>query len=433
MSSDQNIWSIKRLLALGFVALFVLVVGLGAWSTNTNIAGAIIASGLIEVEVNRQVVQHPDGGVIEKLLVDDGDVVEVGDVLLRFDGSFLQSDLNVITEQLFEIMARTSRLVAERDDSDTVTFDSALLTANNNPIIADLVAGQINLFEARRTTLTREEALLNQRKSQINDQNVGANVQIAAMQLQQDLIAEELTDEILLLGKGLSEQSTVRELKREAARLEGVLGGLYANIAANSGKMSEIDIEILRLASRLREDSITALRDMQYRENEIRETQTSMIERLQRMEVRAPTSGIIYGKQFHALRSVVRAADTILFIVPQDSPLVIAIRIPAIHIDQVHVGQSASLHFSAFDTRTTPVVMGSVTKISPDIFVDEMTGETYYSAEIIPLPEELIKLDGLEVLPGMPVDAFLKTADRTPLEYLVKPLADYFNKAFREN
>ena len=151
------------------------------------------------------------------------------------------------------------------------------------------------------------------------------------------------------------------------------------------------------------------------------------------MDVRAPTSGIIYGKQFHALRSVVRPAETILFIVPQDTPLVIATRIPAIHIDQVYVGQSASLHFSAFDTRTTPVIMGRITKISPDIFVDENTGESYYSAEVIPNVEELLKLDGLDVLPGMPVEAFLKTADRTPLEYLVKPLADYFNKAFRES
>ena len=269
-------------------------------------------------------------------MVDDGDLVAAGDILLRFDDSFLQSDLTVITEQLFEIVARKSRLIAERDGAVEVTFDNAILAASRNPVVADLVSGQSNLFEARRTTLAREEALLNEKKAQLEHQITGENVQIRALEMQKELIAEELADELLLFNKGLTKQSAVRELKREAARLEGVLGELFANIAANKGKISEIDIEILRLSSRLREDAITTLRDMQYREIEIRETQTSLIETLQRMEVRAPVSGIVYGRQFHALRSVVQPAETILYLVPQNTPLVIVTRIPAIHIDQVN-------------------------------------------------------------------------------------------------
>ncbi|MHA1128788.1 MAG: HlyD family type I secretion periplasmic adaptor subunit [Alphaproteobacteria bacterium] len=305
--------------------------------------------------------------------------------------------------------------------------------AGDNPVLAELIEGQNDLFHARQDSLEREAALLGERKSQIEQQIAGAEAQRDALIVQQALIAEELVDEQGLLAKGLSQATTARALQREAARMEGLMGGLIANIAESRGRIAEIDIEILRLQTSLREDAIATLRDLQFREIELRERKVSMNETALRMDIQAPTSGVIYGKQFFTIRSVVRPAEAIMYIVPQDSPLVIATRIPAIHIDQVHIGQEANLRFSAFDMRTTPEIKGTVTKISPDVFVDEATGATFYTAEILPYPEELAKLDGLEVLPGMPVEAFLKTDERTPWQYLIKPLADYFNKAFRES
>lgn len=431
--SDQMKWSARRPLLLGFIALFLLVAGLGTWSVKVQIAGAIVASGLVEVEVNRQVVQHPNGGVIGEILVDDGDVVALGDVLMRFDDTLLRSDLSVITGQLHEISARKARLKAERDDVDSVTFSEALENAADDPIVAELMSGQIDLFAARRDSLAREAALLGEKTAQIQEQIIGAEAQANAARQQQSLILEELTDERALLEKGLSQATKVRSLQRESARIEGVLGNLTANMAESRGRIAEIEIEILRLHTRQREDAITKLRDLQYREIELDEKRLALLETLLRMDIRAPASGVIYGKQFHALRSVVRPAEPILFIVPQDTALVIAAKIPAVHIDQVHVGQLANLRFTAFDMRTTPEVSGTVTKVSPDVFVDEISGETYYAAEILPVFNELEKLDGLEVVPGMPVQAFLKTSERTPLNYLLKPLMDYFTKAFREN
>ena len=433
MNIDHKYWTAKRHLLLGYTALALLIVGIGGWSVRANIAGAIVSSGIIEVESNRQIVQHPDGGVIEEILVDDGDLVNANDVLLRFDDRFVRSDLTIITEQLFEIMARKARLVAERDGSEHIKFNEALLETKSNAVVAELMAGQSNLFAARQETLAREVALLGEQKTQISEQIIGAEAQNISLILQKSLIAEELSDESILLQQGLSKASEVRSLMRETARIEGALGALNANIASSRAKIAEVEIEILSLSAKLREEAISTLRDLRYREIELRETQTSILETLQRLDVRAPSSGVIYGKQFHALRSVVRPAETILFIVPQNTPLIITTKIPAIHIDQVYVGQTASLHFSAFDLRSTPVIIGHVSKVSPDVFVDETTGASYYTAEIKPNSEELIKLDGLEVLPGMPVETFLKTTDRTPLEYLVKPLADYFNKAFRSD
>jgi len=155
-------------------------------------------------------------------------------------------------------------------------------------------------------------------------------------------------------------------------------------------------------------------------------------ETLKRLDVRAPVAGIVYGMQVHALRSVVRPADPILYIIPQDQPLVVQARIETIHVDQVSVGQPASLRFSTFDLRTTPEIFGTVSKVSADVFTDEVTGEQFYTAELVPNIGEIERLGQVELLPGMPVETFIKTGDRTPLNYLVKPFADYFNRAFRE-
>lgn len=432
MSEAKNPWGKKRPLFLGFSALVLLVGGIGTWSVYTRIAGAIIANGLVEVEINRQVVQHPDGGVIGEILVDDGDVVDAGEILMRFDDTLLRTNLNTINAQVLEISARKIRLMAERDGAETVEYPDELIDAATDPIMAELLTGQQDLFNARRDTLDREVALLGEKTAQIEEQIKGAEAQSEALNQQLALIAEELVDEVALLAKGLSQATTVRSLQREEARMNGSIGELSANVAGSRGRIAEIQIEVLRLHTRLREDAITTLRDLQYREFELTEQRSAVIETLLRLDIRAPSSGVIYGKQFHALRSVVRPAEAILYIVPQDTVLVIATRIPAVHIDQVHVGQEANVKFSSFDTRTTPEIFGLVTKVSPDIFTDENTGESYYSAEIVPNPEDVAKLEGLEIVPGMPVQAFLRTSERTPLQYLIKPLADYFTKAFRE-
>lgn len=433
MSDVKNPWSSKRHLFTGFAALALLVGGLGTWSVLTRISGAIIADGLVEVEVNRQVVQHPNGGVIGEILVDDGDVVAAGEILMRFDDTLLRSDLAAINAQLFEIAARKSRLKAERDDADSVEYPEILTGEADNPIMAELLEGQQDLFAARKETLAREVALLHEKTLQIEEQIKGSEAQREAISQQRALISEELADETELLAKGLSQTTTVRALQREEASMQGSLGNLTASIAESRGRMAEIEIEILRLRTKLREDAITTLRDLQYRELELAEKRIALLETLQRLDIRSPASGVVFGKQFHAIRAVVRPAEDILFIVPQDTVLVIATRIPAVHIDQVHFGQSANIKFSAFDVKTTPEIFGTVTKISADIFTDENTGESYYTAEILPNPEDIVKLEGLEIIPGMPVQAFLRTSERTPLQYLIKPLADYFNKAFRES
>lgn len=430
----QAQWPTRPLLITGFLALGVLVVGLGGWSVVARISGAVVASGLIEVEGSRQVIQHPEGGVVGEINVEDGDYVVAGDILLRIDGTLLRTELAIVEGQLFEIIARRSRLAAERDGLSQVVFDTEVVDRGAaSAEVAELMEGQVRLFDARRVSLASEGSRLGERRTQIIRQIEGIGAQVAAADRQLELIKIELKDAQSLLEKGLTQASRVTSLQREEARLLGSLGQLQASIAQNKGQIAEIDIEILRLTSNRREEAISTLRDLQYREIELRQTRASALETLSRLDIRAPMAGIIYGMEVHALRSVIRAAEPLLYIVPQDSPLVITSRIRAIDIDQVHVGQAAGLRFPTFDMRRTPEILGSVTKVSADVFIDEVTGLTYYTAEILPNPGEIEKLDGVELLPGMPVDAFIKTGDRSPLNYLLKPMADYFNKAFRES
>ncbi len=421
-------------MAVGLVALVTLVGGFGTWSAMTEISGAVVASGQIEVERNRQVVQHPDGGVVEGILVDEGDTVRADQVLIRLDAGEMRSELAIVEGQLFELMARRGRLEAERDEADAPVFDSLLLErADISAEVRGLIDGQLRLFEARRESAETEAGQLRRRAEQIGNQIEGIDAQQTALTRQLSLIEEELSDQQSLLDRGLAQTSRVLSLQREEARLSGLVGELTAQRAEAQGRITEIEIEILNLRSRRREEAITRLRDLQFRELELSERRRTLVERLRRMEVRAPVAGIIYGLQVFAPRSVIRAADPLLYIVPQDRPLVIAARVAPIHIDQVYPGQDVTLRFSAFDQRSTPELFGQVTQVSADIFTDEATQNAYYRAEITLSEAEQDRLpDDLVLVPGMPVEAFIRTDDRTPIAYLLKPLTDYFSKAFRE-
>ncbi len=220
--------------------------------------------------------------------------------------------------------------------------------------------------------------------------------------------------------------------QRELARLRGTEGQVEATIAENRGKIAEIEIERVRLVSELREEAISELRDLEFREIELRERRRSLLDQIDRLELRAPVAGIVYGSTADTLRGVIRPAEPVMYIVPKDIPLIVRTRVEAIHIDQVYIGQHATLRFSAFDMRTTPEVDGHVTALSADVFEDQNTGMRYYRADIQVDPGMQEKLGDKILLPGMPVEAYVTTAERSPLSHFVKPFTDYFNRAFRE-
>ncbi|NVO22344.1 HlyD family type I secretion periplasmic adaptor subunit [Donghicola mangrovi] len=430
----SNSFSARIPVTVGAIALAILVGGFGGWATMAELSGAVVASGRIEVDQNRQIVQHPDGGVVSEIAVDEGDLVQQGDLLIRLDPTMLQSELSIIEGQLFEVMARRGRLEAEQSQAEEIEFDALLLEQGAmQPDVQELIDGQQNLFVARKVSVANEVEALKKRRLQTEEQLVGISAQIKAIDDQVELLNSELSSQKRLLDQGLAQAARVMSLQRESASLMGDRGELVAAQAQSEGRITEIDIEILKLDSRQREEAISQLRDIGANELRLKEQRRSILEQLSRLDIRAPVSGVVYGLTIFAERAVIRPADPLLYLIPQDRPLVITAQVPTIHIDKLLLGQDVTLRFAALDQRTTPELFGKVVKISADAFEDQQTRASYYRTEIVLKDGELERLPaGTTLIPGMPVEAFIRTADRTPLAYLTKPLTDYFAKAFRE-
>lgn len=432
-AEGDDSWPVWWLLASGFFAVALLLGGFVLWAAISQIGGAVIAQGRIEVEQNRQVVQHPDGGVVNEILIREGDVVAAGDLLISLDANDLTSELAVVEGQLFEVLARRARLDAERDGSETLVFDP-LLTESDKPVTAELMDGQQRLFEARLESARSETEQLAKQKEQIADQIDGIRAQQESINNQLGFIAEELADQQTLLDRGLAQATRVLALQREMASLTGQAGELAAAIASSEGRMTELDIAILRIESSRREEAITTLRDLQFNEIELAERRRQIIRQLERLEIRAPVSGVVYDLRVFGRGAVIRPADPVLFLVPQDRPLIITARVQPQNIDEVLLGQEVRVRFSAFSQRTTPELLGRVEQISADAFIDEASRVSYYRAQVALLDGEMARLpEGLVLVPGMPVDVFFSTAERSPAEYLLKPISDYFARTFRES
>jgi HlyD family secretion protein len=432
--TTRPFWSVRGPTVLGILALAFLLLGFGLWSTLTTLSGAVVASGRIEVEQNRQVVQHPDGGVVAEILVTEGAVVKAGAILLRLDGTLIQSERAIILGQKRELTARTARLEAERDGADTISFPPAILAeAENDPELASQIKGQVGLFNARVESASKVRDQLSRRIEQIRAQISGIEAQSVALETQLSLIKDELTSQQGLLDKGLAQASTVLALQREEARLMGLVGELIATRAQSEARITETEIEISRVTTMRIEEAVQELRQIAPVLVEASERLNGLDEQISRLDIRAPVSGIVIGLTVTTPRAVIRPADPVLYLVPQDRPLVIAAQVPPIHIDQIHVGQPVELVFSAFSSRTTPQLKGKISKVSADSFTDQATQAAYYRAEIMLDDGEIARLEGQALLPGMPVEAFIQTQAQTPLAYLIKPFTDYFSRAFRES
>ncbi|KIN74134.1 HlyD family type I secretion periplasmic adaptor subunit [Sulfitobacter guttiformis] len=428
-------WSAWQPVLIGFIGIAVLFGGFGTWSVTSNIAGAIVASGRIEVERNRQVVQHDSGGTIAEILVNEGDLVNAGDLLLQLDAQQARSELTLIEGQLYELMARRGRLQAQRDGDEIISFPDDLVKVGRLDADAkELMEGQINLFEARRDSVAREIEQLEKQTNQIEDQINGITAQEMSLATQLELIEKQLGSQQQLLDQGLAQAATVLSLQREKARLAGEIGRLVAARAQAEGRITEIEIIGLKLGTSGREEAITQMREIRFRELSLIEQRRALLATIDRLDIRAPVSGIIYELKVTTPRSVIRAAEPLMFLVPQDRPLVIVAQVRPTNVDEISVGQEVNLRLSSLDQRTTPELKGRVILISADSIIDDTTGASFFRAEITLSPGEMERLpEGTQLLPGMPVDAFIKTGDRSPLTYLLKPVTDYFVKSWRES
>ena len=481
--------AVRRPLVLGFVVLALLGCGLFGWGAVASISGAVIATGQVEVETRDQVVEHIDGGTVEELLVREGDRVEAGRVLVRFEDSLLRSDEARLDAEHAELVARRNRLEAEFRDAKRIAWDSELAdVAACEAAVREILDGQRRLFDARRAAHAGRKAQLRERIEQTRRQIAGLGAQAVAVERESGFVARELEARRTLFAKGMIPLDRLLALEREAARLEGRSGDIEARIAGARGRIAEIEIQIQQVDTQRLEEAESGVREVHVREMHVRERLAEVRRRLGRLEVRAPVSGEVFAMTVFARREVVQPGEPILRIVPDDADLVVIARIDPIHIDQVWRGRDAVLRFTAFPARATPEFEGRIRRVSADAVHDEHSGLSWYEAEveigraIEPRPgpdvaEWVASLPGtvtdwlrdlapdavaagggvesgvadprptatrsrdrsqpsrehdLTLAPGMPVEVHIRTGERSPLGYVAKPLTDFFFRALRE-
>jgi HlyD family secretion protein len=424
--------SIKRHLLAGVTVVAVLVGAVGGWAGTTDISGAVIAPGVFVVESNVKKVQHATGGVVGELRVREGDKVKEGDIVLRLDETVTQANLAIVTKLLDEFTARQARLEAERDGADAVEFPQDLLARKTDRDVARVIAGEQKVFELRRTARDGQKAQLKERTAQLREEIQGLTGQTAAKKRETELITQELEGVRDLWRKNLIPIQRVTALERDAARLEGERGQLIAATAQAKGKISEIELQILQIDQDLRSEVARELREIQAKIAEYVERKVTAEDQLKRIDIRAPQEGTVHQLNAHTVGGVVSPAEPIMLIVPASDALTVEAKIAPQDIDQLSFGQRATLRMSAFSQRTTPEINGEVTRISADLTTDQRTGLSHYTVRIAVPPHELARLGGFKVMPGMPVEAFIQTSDRTVLSYFTKPLTDQVMRAFRE-
>ena len=425
--------SLRHTIMGGTAVAGLLAFGLGGWAATTELAGAVIAPGSLVVDTNVKKVQHPTGGVVGELRVREGDHVQAGDVVVRLDDTQTRANLAIITKSLDELAAKQARDEAERDGAKRVLFPADLLARMRDPEVARVVQGEQRLFEIRRAAREGQIAQLRERVAQLKEQVQGLADQVGAKKREIELIGQELKGVRELWSKNLIPITRVTALERDAARLEGERGSLVSTIAQTKGKMTETELQILQIDQDLRTEVGKDLAEIRAKTSELVEKKVAAEDQLKRIDIRAPQDGMVHQLAVHTVGGVITPnGEPIMLIVPKADALTVEARIQPQDIDQVRLGQKAVLRFSAFNQRTTPELTGEVSRVSADVSQDAKTGATFYTIRVHVPEAELARLNGLRLVPGMPVESFIQTGERAAISYLIKPLQDQIVKAWRE-
>ena len=424
--------SMRRHLVAAIVVVLVLVIGVGGWAATAVISGAVVASGSIVVDSNVKKVQHLTGGIVGELRVRDGDRVRAGDIVVRLDETVTRANLAIVTKGLDELTARKARLESERDGSDTIIFPAQLLAGAGDTDRAAAMDSERKLFNLRRTARNGQKAQLRERIAQFQEEITGLIAQQDSKAKEIALLERELAGVRELWKQNLVQLTRLTALEREAARLDGERGQLIAAAAQAKGKIAETTLQILQIDQDIASDVAKELREVDGKIGEFIERKVTAEDQLKRTDIRAPQDGTVFQLAVHTVGGVITAGDPIMLIVPDADNLSVEVKVNPQDIDQLQLNQKAILRFTAFNVRTTPEIEGTVTRISADTSTDQRTGQSYYTVRIAMAADQVERLGDVKLLPGMPVEAFVQTGDRTMFSYLMKPLHDQFVRAFRE-
>ena len=426
--------SVNHELFAGVLICLLLVVGLGGWAATTHLDGAIVARGQLAVSGNVKLIQHRDGGIVDRILVRDGMRVEAGQEMLRLDDSALRGNYAIIETQLVDLMAKRQRLRAEQLGETDMTEAEPLPGFDGmEGELAKALAAEPALFKARRTATAGQKAGISEQIRQLKAGVHGLDARLVATRDQVRLIGQELEGVETLMAQGLTTQRQLLALQRTRAELTGTIGQLETEIAQSNIAITRSELEISQVDLVQREQAERDLREVDARIAELMERRSAAREQLDRLVVRAPQTGLVSQLAVHTIGGVIAAGATVALIVPDGDQLVVEARIRPTDIDQAVVGQSAEVQLQTVDARMLPPFAGKVTSLSADVIVQPATRESYYLARISISDEALLRKER-SLVSGMPVEVFLATTGRrTALQYLLSPLTDQLSHAMRES
>lgn len=431
MTSPAQI-SINKHMFVGFAMAALLVFGVGGWAATTEIAGAVMAQGTIVVDSNVKRIQHAAGGTVGEIMARDGDVVEAGAKVLQLDDTIARANLTIVEKRLIELIARKARLVSERDGSSDIEFPTELTKRLDEPQVRQITRGERKLFNSLKQARSGQKAQLQERVSQIREDIKGTDAQLVAKAKEFNLIQEELKGARKLWSKNLMPITKLTALERQATEIQGAKAELTSKVAQAKGRIAEILLQIIQIDRDHIANVSKELSQTDAQIGEFVERRIAAQDQLRRVEIRAPQAGTIHQSIAHTVGGVIQAGETIMLVVPRADNLTVEARVEPQDIDQLSVGQPATLRFSAFNQRVTPETDGTVSRISADITNDARSGIGYYTVRISLQPDQLARLGTVQLIPGMPVEVFIKTEDRKVLSYLLKPMTDQVARAFRE-
>jgi HlyD family secretion protein len=431
---SNSMGSLRRHALLGLFIIVLLVGGLGGWAGMTEIAGAVVANGTIVVEGGSRRVQHPEGGVVSKIMVKNDDHVDAGELLVRLDDVSIRANLDVVLSQAREAIAKLARLSAESTGADKLEMPAIAEGWPADPVLSALLESQDNLRRSRKAATDGQVARLNEQISQQERLIEGLQAQQAAGKQQIDMLTTESQNLSKLLTDKLIEASKVNSLKRDLSQAEGEQGRLSAAIASAGASIAELELQRAQVYDDFKSEVLTELQTTNQAVAELMQNKIAAEDRLSRIEIHAPISGTVHESVVQTVGGVVGAGETLMLIVPEEKHLLIETRVNALDVDKVHVDQQVVVRMSGLDTRTTPELNAVIQGISPDLSDDPVTGAQYYAVRVDVPNSELAKLPkGVHLVPGMPAQAFIQTGERTVWSYIMHPIAEQLSHTFRED
>jgi HlyD family secretion protein len=416
----------------GYLIILMTFGVLGGWAAVAPLDRAVVASGTVTNEGSRKAVQHLEGGIINEVLVKEGQTVEEGEVLFRLQPTQARANADMIGAQRDAGLALRDRLVAELEQHQSVTFSSELMARQDNDLVSRLMRDQVKQFQERRATIDGQVGLYESKMRQLETEKEGLAIEKRSGEEQVGYINQELIGLRDLRAKDLIPVGRVMAMERERARLEGIIGRATADAAKAENAITESRLQINQLRQKFQEEVAAQLIDTRQKIADLNERSSVAQDVLKRQAILAPRAGVIQGLKVFTVGQVIRTGEPLAEIVPHDDKLVIHAQIPVTEIEHLRVGQAAEIRFPSFHSRKLPLLLGSIDHISRDRLIDEASRQPYFlgivSINKINLPEDYRS----RVLAGMPAEVIVATGERTALNYLVAPLTDSLRRSLRE-